>query len=139
MHATALEQQLHERGMRVTAQRVLMHEALRRLGPHVTADELLAEVSKTLPSASLPTVYATLDLFEELGLVKRVRTGGGAALYDPRTAPHNHVQCRRCGKVEDLDSTVDVKNVLRAAKRQGFRPDGAELVVSGLCASCARA
>jgi len=136
--AAPLEQQLRERGMRVTPQRLLMHRTLRELDRHVTAEELLGEVSKRLPNASLPTVYATLDLFAELGLVKRVRTGGGAALYDPRTAPHNHVQCRRCGKVEDLDSTVDVKNVLRAAKRQGFRPDGAELVVSGLCASCAR-
>ena len=122
--------------MRVTPQRLLMHRTLRELDRHVTAEELLGEVSKRLPNASLPTVYATLDLFEALGLVKRVRTGGGAALYDPRTVPHNHVQCRRCGKVEDLDSTVDVQKVLRAAKRQGFRPDGAELVVSGLCADC---
>jgi Fe2+ or Zn2+ uptake regulation protein len=136
--AATLEQQLHERGMRVTPQRLLMHRTLRELDRHVTAEELLGEVSKRLPNASLPTVYATLDLFEELGAVRRVPTGGGAALYDPRTEPHNHVHCRRCGKVEDLDSAVDTRNVLRSAKRQGFQPDGAELVVSGLCASCAR-
>jgi Fe2+ or Zn2+ uptake regulation protein len=136
--AATLEQQLHERGMRVTPQRLLMHRTLRELNRHVTAEALLGEVSKRLPNASLPTVYATLDLFEELGAVRRVPTGGGAALYDPRPEPHNHVHCRRCGKVEDLDSAIDTRNVLLAAKRTGFEPDGADLVVSGLCASCAR-
>jgi Fe2+ or Zn2+ uptake regulation protein len=134
-----LEDQLHQRGLRVTPQRVLMHRALRSLGRHVTAEELLGEVSKTLPNASLPTVYATLDLFERLGLVRRVPTGGGTALYDPRTDPHSHVRCSRCGKVEDLDAPVDTAGVLRAARDSGFRPDRAELVVSGLCPSCSRA
>ena len=134
-----LEQELHERGLRVTPQRLLMHRALRELDRHVTAEELLGEVSKTLPNASLPTVYATLELFEQLGVVRRVPTGGGTILYDPRTTPHNHVRCKRCGKVEDLDAPVDAGGALTAARRHGFRPDGAELVVSGLCASCARA
>jgi Fe2+ or Zn2+ uptake regulation protein len=134
---TRLEHELHERGLRVTPQRVLMHRALRELDRHVTAEELLDEVSKHLPNASLPTVYATLELFEELGIVHRVPTSGGPVLYDPRTHAHHHLQCRRCGRVEDLDTPVDTAPVLRAARRRGFRPDGAELVLSGLCARCA--
>ncbi|HEY8771326.1 MAG TPA: Fur family transcriptional regulator [Thermoleophilaceae bacterium] len=134
---TRLERDLRERGLRVTPQRLLMHRALRELDRHVTAEELLAEVSKHLPNASLPTVYATLELFEELGIVHRVPTSGGPALYDPRTHAHHHLQCRSCGKVEDLDTPVDAAPVIRAAIRRGFRPDGAELVLSGLCARCA--
>ena len=134
---TELERELRERRLRVTPQRLLMHRALRKLDRHVTAEELLGEVSKRLPNASLPTVYATLELFEELGIVHRVPTSGGAALYDPRTDAHHHLQCRRCGKVEDLDTPVDAAPALRAARRRGFRPDGAELVLSGLCARCA--
>jgi Fe2+ or Zn2+ uptake regulation protein len=137
--AETFEQELRRRGFRVTPQRVLMHRALRSLDRHVTAEELLGEVSKTLPNASLPTVYSTLELFEQLGMVRRVPTGGGTALYDPRTDPHSHVRCSRCGRVEDIDTPVDPERVLRAARESGFEPDRAELVVSGLCASCSRA
>ena len=132
-----LESALRERGMRVTPQRVLINRALRELDRHVTADEVLGAVAERLPNASLPTVYATLDLLEEMGMVRRVAARSGAALYDPRTDVHQHVVCRGCGRVEDLDVAVDSARALRAARRRGFRPDDAELVVSGLCASCA--
>jgi Fe2+ or Zn2+ uptake regulation protein len=134
-----LRELLRERGMRVTPQRLLLHRALRELDRHVTADELLDAVTESLPNASLPTVYSTLELFEELGLVRRVPATAGAALYDPRTDEHQHLHCRRCGAVEDLDARIDARGALRAARRLGFRPDGAELVVSGLCSACARA
>jgi Fe2+ or Zn2+ uptake regulation protein len=133
---TELRERLRERGMRVTPQRVLIHRALRRLDRHVTADELLDELGQSLPNASLPTVYATLELFEELGLVRRVPAAGSPTLYDPRIDEHQHLRCRRCGAVADLDVQVDAAAALRAARRRGFRPDGAELVVSGLCREC---
>lgn len=131
-----LENTLRERGMRVTPQRVLIHRTLRELDRHVTADEVLASVSERLPNASLPTVYAALELFEELGMVRRVAAGSGAALYDPRTEEHQHVVCRSCGRVDDLDVKVEAAGALRAARRRGFEPAHAELVVSGLCGSC---
>ena len=131
-----LESTLRERGMRVTPQRVLIHRSLRELDRHVTADEVLAAVSERLPIASLPTVYSALELFEELGIVRRVAARSGAALFDPRTDEHQHVVCRRCGRVEDIDVKVDAAGALRAARRRGFQPDDAELVVSGLCGAC---
>jgi Fe2+ or Zn2+ uptake regulation protein len=134
-----LKELLRERGLRVTPQRLLLHRALRELDRHVTADELLDAVTDSLPNASLPTVYSTLELLEELGLVRRVPATAGAALYDPRTDDHQHLHCRRCGAIEDLDSKVDARAALRAARKRGFEPDAAELVVSGLCAACARA
>jgi Fe2+ or Zn2+ uptake regulation protein len=132
-----VEQPLRQRGLRVTPQRLLMHRALRRLDRHVTAEELLGEVSKQLPNASLPTVYATLELFEELAIVQRVPAAGEPVLFDPRLEEHQHLRCRRCGRVEDLDTPVDSAAALKAARRHGFQPDGAQLVVNGLCAGCA--
>jgi Fe2+ or Zn2+ uptake regulation protein len=134
-----LEEALRERGLRVTPQRVLIHRAVRELDRHVTADEVLAAVSERLPNASLPTVYSTLELLEELGMVRRLAARSGAALYDPRTDEHQHVVCRNCGRVEDLDVPVDSIRALRAARRRGFEPSDAELVVSGLCGDCAAA
>jgi Fe2+ or Zn2+ uptake regulation protein len=135
---TDLAARIRERGLRVTPQRLLIHRALRELDRHVTAEELLEAVSDKLPNASLPTVYAALDLFEEMGAVKRVPVTGGPALFDPRVDPHQHMLCRRCGRVEDLDAPVNAQRLLGEARRSGFQPDGAEVVVSGLCRSCSR-
>jgi Fe2+ or Zn2+ uptake regulation protein len=134
-----LQSALRERGLRVTPQRVLIHRALRELDRHVTADEVLDAVSVRLPNASLPTVYSTLELLEELGMVRRLAARSGAALYDPRPDEHQHVVCRSCGRVEDLDVPVDSVRAIRAARKRGFEPDNAELVISGLCADCAAA
>jgi len=122
---------------RVTSQRLLIHRALADLDRHVSAEEVLAAVSPGLPGISLPTVYANLELFEELGIVRRVSLGRGAARFDPRTEPHHHLVCSRCGRLEDLDAAVDVGPALRAASGSGFAPSGAALVVTGLCAACA--
>jgi Fur family ferric uptake transcriptional regulator/Fur family peroxide stress response transcriptional regulator len=132
-----LAEALRAGGQRVTSQRLLIQRALRELDRHVTVEEVLSSVKERLPGVSLPTIYATLELFERLGLVKRVSTGGGAVLYDPRRDEHSHLICERCGRVEDLDLTLDARRALEAARTSGFTPARAELVVHGLCRSCA--
>jgi Fe2+ or Zn2+ uptake regulation protein len=132
---TELETALRDRGMRVTSQRVLVHRALQELDRHVTADELLDAVSERLPSVSLPTIYATLDLLEELGMVRRVQRSG-TTLFDPRKDSHHHLICAVCGSIEDLDSDLETRQLERAASRHGFAPQRIEAVVHGVCASC---
>jgi Fe2+ or Zn2+ uptake regulation protein len=131
-----LKEALRGRGLRVTPQRILIHRALADIGRHATAEEVLARVEPRLPNASLPTVYATLELLEELAIAHRVAAGAGATLWDPRSEPHHHLVCRSCGRVEDLDAKVETAAAFRAAGRRGFRPDGSELIVSGLCERC---
>jgi len=126
---------LRERGMRVTSQRVVVHRALQDLGRHVTADELLDTVSDRLPNVSLPTIYATLDLLEELGMVRRVQRAG-TTLFDPRVEPHHHLVCAGCGSIEDLDSDLDTSALERAATARGFIHERVEAVVHGRCAGC---
>jgi Fe2+ or Zn2+ uptake regulation protein len=128
---------LHQRGMRVTPQRVLLHRALRELDRHVTADELLESVSDRLPNVSLPTIYATLELLEELGMVRRVQRAG-TTLFDPRVDSHHHLICTVCGSIEDLDSALDTAALERAAARHGFEQERIEAVVHGRCAACRR-
>jgi Fe2+ or Zn2+ uptake regulation protein len=129
---------LRDRGMRVTPQRVVLHRALRELDRHVTADELLEAVGDRLPSISLPTIYATLELFEELGMVRRVQRAG-TTLFDPRTDPHHHLICTVCGSIEDLDSELGTSEIERAADRHGFARERIEAVVHGRCAACGQA
>jgi Fe2+ or Zn2+ uptake regulation protein len=139
MAPTQLTDLLRERGQRVTSQRLLIDRFLRENQGHVTAEQVLAGVADALPGTALPTVYATLELFEELGLVRRVQTGGGTMVFDARTEPHHHLTCRRCGAVEDVEAPVELGKVLRRARRAGFDAEHAEVVVSGLCRDCARA
>jgi Fe2+ or Zn2+ uptake regulation protein len=130
---------LHARGQRVTPQRLVIGRTLRELHRHVTADDVLASVADRLPNVSLPTVYSTLELFEDLGLVRRLGVNQGAAMYDTRPEPHDHMVCDRCGRIEDLNGGVELGGALSRAKRGGFRPKRAEVRVSGLCSDCARA
>jgi Fe2+ or Zn2+ uptake regulation protein len=133
----ALARTLRERGQRVTSQRLVLHRVLTDLGRHVSAEEVYDAAAPLLPGLSLPTVYATLGLFEELGLVQRLSVGADAVLFDPRADEHHHVTCRRCGKVEDLDVSVDDDAVMRSAGKTGFAPDRMQVVVIGLCPDCA--
>jgi Fe2+ or Zn2+ uptake regulation protein len=135
----ALAGRLRETGHRVTSQRLVLHRAVREARGHVTADEVLEAVRERLPGVALPTVYATLELFEDLGLVRRIRTGAGPAVFDPRLDGHHHVVCRRCGAVRDLPPTVETASAVTDAERAGFAGARAEVVVSGVCAVCGRA
>lgn len=126
---------LRERGMRVTSQRIVVHRALRELHRHVTADELLEEVTERLPNVALPTIYATLELFVQLGLARRVQRAG-TTLFDPRTDPHHHLVCTRCGSIEDVESDLNTAALERAARRQGFDHERVEAVVHGVCRTC---
>jgi len=130
---------LRNRGQRVTSQRLVIHRALRELDRHVSAEQVLDAVRPRLPGISLPTVYATLELLEELGTVRRVSRAHGPALFDPRPDPHHHLVCRVCGRVQDFDAPLDLDAATAAAAGQGFAPDRCELVVSGRCADCAAA
>src|SRR2546422_1024013 len=94
-----LAEALRARGQRVTSQRLILHRALRELGRHATAEELLRSAEERLPNLSLPTVYATLELFEELGVARRVPVGSGPVLWDPRPADHQHFPCTHCARI----------------------------------------
>jgi len=132
---TDLSVLLREHGYRTTAQRVVIHDAVRGAGRHLTAEQVLSMVGERLPGVSLPTVYATLDVLEELGEVRRVHTPS-ALLFDPRPDDHAHALCRRCGRVEDVDVTMDLEAPVVAAARAGYQADRAEVLVTGLCADC---
>src|SRR5579871_194785 len=135
---TDLVELLHSRGQRVTSQRLVVLRELRRRRQHATAEEIHRAVHHELPGISVPTIYATLDLFVELGLARRIETGI-AALYDAGLEPHQHAVCRRCGKVQDVPGRLNAGALVGEARAAGFKPQGAELIITGLCAECAAA
>jgi Fe2+ or Zn2+ uptake regulation protein len=134
---SSLAAALRERGQRVTPQRLMVARVLSDLDRHVTAEVVFDELGERMPGVSLPTVYATLDLLESIGLIRRVASERGAVVYDPRTDDHHHLVCRSCGAIVDVDAPIEADALLSAARSAGFAPDHAQVVVRGLCADCA--
>jgi Fe2+ or Zn2+ uptake regulation protein len=134
---TALADALRGRGGRVTPQRLVIARIVDERDAHVTAEEIFSEVTDRLPGVSLPTIYATLELLEELGHVVRVPTSSGPVLFDTRVEQHDHMICRSCGDVIDLDARINRAKLFAAASSQGFAAEHAQVLVQGLCASCA--
>jgi Fe2+ or Zn2+ uptake regulation protein len=136
---TALAAALRTRGQRVTPQRLMVAAVMDDMGGHASAEAVFRAVERRMPGVSLPTVYATLELLDSIGLVRRVATERGAVVYDARTEEHHHLVCRRCGAMQDIVAPVEATAVLDAARSAGFAPDRAEFVIRGLCAACSSA
>jgi Fur family transcriptional regulator, ferric uptake regulator len=134
LHAGELDLagELRARGLRVTAQRELVLRAVRELR-HATPEQL----SEAVPGVDVTTVYRTLELLEELGLVKHTHLGHGAASYRPADDEHIHVVCHECGAVVDAPpDTVDALEK-RLLDERGFVLDRAHFTVFGRCGDCA--
>ena len=99
MAETGWQEELRARGYRVTPQRQLVLEAVAAL-EHATPEEICAEVQRTARGVNISTIYRTLELLEELGLVKHAHLGHGPPNYHLATeADHVHLVCRDCGEV----------------------------------------
>jgi Fe2+ or Zn2+ uptake regulation protein len=120
---------LRKRGQRVTLPRLMVRRVVVQSPQHVTADDIHEE----LPSLSFATIYSTLDLLEEMGMVKRVSTLDGAAVYDSRTEAHNHATCRVCGRMFDIEAATEIPP---AKLPRGFHVEQAQVQFVGVCADC---
>jgi Fur family transcriptional regulator, ferric uptake regulator len=135
-HPDGLDNALRARGLRATPQRRLVLNAVQALG-HGTPEQVCDRVQQAVPSLSLSTVYRTLELLEDLGVVTHTHLGHGPATYHPAAhSDHLHLVCRRCGAVGEAD--VAHARALAAAvlAGQGFHTDLSHLSLHGVCAHC---
>lgn len=130
-----LATRLREQGLRLTPQRELILRAVEELR-HATPDEVLAHVRAQVSSVNASTVYRTLEVLEELGLVRHTHLSDRAPTYHS-TLEHEHVHavCRRCQKVRSYDPAV-VQPVVDALAADGFVVDVGHLAIFGECADC---
>ena len=131
----ALAERLRSAGQRVTPQRLVILGALRP-GEHLSAEEVLDRVEPLLPVVNRSTVYRTLELFRDLGLVSETDLGGGARQFELMEARHHHLICRSCGA--QLELADDLVAPLRAAirERHRFAAGIDHLALFGVCAEC---
>ena len=94
---------LREMGYRLTPQRMMVVAAIEDSDNHISAEEICSEVKATFPQVNISTVYRTLDLLKSLGLVMETDMGEGRVRYHPPDkGHHDHLVCRLCGRVIDL-------------------------------------
>ena len=134
-----LAEALQERGLQVTLQREAVWEVVFGCPGHICAEHILAVVSRERPGLRMnkTTVYRTLDVLVELGLVSEHRCEDGPTQYEPASrGHHSHLLCQRCGTLSDLDHDVaaDLAESLRA--RYGFLVDLESHPILGLCGHC---
>lgn len=135
--AQGWQAELRARGYRLTPQRQLVLEAVGALG-HGTPEEIVAAVRRTATGVNISTVYRTLELLEELGLVQHTHLGHGAPTYSiPSDDDHVHLVCRDCGGVEEMASSVVDDVVRRLSAERGFSVDVGHFAVFGRCRTCA--
>jgi Fur family ferric uptake transcriptional regulator len=132
-----LNQVLLERGVRLTPQRLMVLEALaEHAGGHITADRVLTAVVQRYPYVDKTTVYRTLELLREHGLVVMTDLGGGKFEYELVGQPHHHIVCKTCGYTVALDdATLDPLRALVEAQT-GFQPCFDHFALFGVCPAC---
>ena len=127
---------LRESGKRLTPQRELILKAVNKLG-HATPDEVLAEVRTMSDAVNVSTVYRTLEVLEELGLVRHAHLSDRAPTYHSVGGhEHFHIVCRNCGRVVSVDPGVVQPLVEALRSDQGFVADVGHLTVFGNCEEC---
>lgn len=127
---------LRASGYRVTPQRQLVLEAVQRL-EHASPEEIYAAVKQTAVGVNLSTVYRTLELLEQVGLVTHTHLGHGAHRYHlAAEAQHVHLVCRHCDSIIQLDPAAVGPLVQVLDADYGFETDVGHLTVFGSCAQC---
>ncbi|URM90849.1 transcriptional repressor [Streptomyces sp. MRC013] len=138
MVSTDWQSDLRQRGYRLTPQRQLVLEAVDVL-EHATPDDILTEVRKTASGVNISTVYRTLELLEELGLVSHAHLGHGAPTYHLADRHHHlHLVCRDCQGVIEADVSVAAGFTRELLDAFGFDTDMKHFAIYGRCRGCTR-
>ena len=131
---------LHARGLRWTPQRRILIDVLARTDGHVTGAELVERCREVDPGTIPSTVYRTLDVLEELGLLSHSHAADGREEFHVLpTAAHGHLHCIGCGTTWEIGADEADALVYTLALRREFAVDLSHLSIAGRCADCAAA
>lgn len=133
--AEDIERLLRDRGFALTSQRRAIVRHLVRRGGHWTAADLLRELTRESPPVSRATVYTTLSLLRDLGVLGEVAIPGGEVRFDTNAAPHHHFLCRRCGRLIDLPNDW-LPVALPTELNPPFRVEHFSVLARGICREC---
>lgn len=131
---------LEIRGEKLTAPRRTLVRHIFSVHKHFDADELVADLRSAGRSVSRSTVYRTLRLLVDAGLLRELRlTNRTAYEHDYGYPSHDHLHCVECNKVVEFRNDA-IRQARDAISREhGFRPSGHRFIIEGVCSDCTRA
>jgi Fur family transcriptional regulator, ferric uptake regulator len=133
---SSLAEVLRKRGLRLTAQRQLILEAVHGLG-HATPEQVHQAVTEVAAGVNITTVYRTLELLEKLGLVTHTHLSHGSPTFHSiGEQQHVHLVCRACGSVAEVEPETLGAVARKLERERGFRVDIGHVALFGDCASC---
>ena len=128
---------LSRKGYRMTPQRIMILEAIEGASGHISAEEIYQDIKKRYPGLNISTVYRTLELLQELGMVTETDMGDGRVrFHSAGHEHHHHLVCSKCGKVTDLDESMLAPLSAMLSDKYGFRADLKHLAIFGHCKDC---
>lgn len=124
------------RTYRRTAQRSDILSVVQEASSHLTASEIFERVRRRNSRIAYGTVYRSLHVLAEQGLIQELTFADQASRFDARVERHDHVQCRVCGLIDDVDAPVALLAEHIAAEQSGFEVEGHHTVFVGICPTC---
>lgn len=136
-HCQTLLTDLRRKGYRITPQREIIVEAIAHADNHMTAEEIFAKVQTRTQALNLATVYRTLDMLMDEGLVTGIDLGEGKIVYATvNHGPHIHLVCRGCGHIMDADPQLLATVEDQLQSEFDFKPDLNHISIFGYCSQC---
>ncbi|HHV94855.1 MAG TPA: transcriptional repressor [Clostridiaceae bacterium] len=124
---------LDEKGMKISHQRIKILEYLANNLCHPTADKVLSDMKKVLPTLSKSTVYKTLNALVDANLLKELTIEDNEIRYEYNLVDHGHFKCEKCGNIYDFDLDF---SMLQSDKLNGFKINEKNVFFKGVCKDC---
>lgn len=139
-YVNSSNEMLRKRGYRLTPQRFMILSVIQEAEEHLSIDQIAERVQKRNPYVSLSTVYRTLELLRELGLVRENHLPGEQPHYEAAEGKdHHHLVCRNCRAIIHLDDTLLGTLNEQLQEQYRFQNVTLDLVAVGYCESCWKA
>ncbi|GIV78874.1 transcriptional repressor [Litorilinea aerophila] len=129
-------ERLRAAGYKITPPRLAVLEVIRQEGEHLNPSEILEQARTIHPALGRATVYRTLELLTQLGVVRPIYVGEEGPMYIRAEGGHHHLVCSACGKIIDFEQCMADEMAQELAERFGFQIESHLLEFYGLCADC---
>ena len=130
---------MRDNGLKYTKQREVLLQTLYNNSEHFTPEQLYLYIKERHPglNVGIATVYRSLNLLEESGMVTSISFGAQGKKFELANKPHHdHMICRQCGVIVEFEDQIIEKRQLAIAKEHGFKLTGHIMQLYGVCSEC---
>ncbi|ABR49735.1 ferric uptake regulator, Fur family [Alkaliphilus metalliredigens QYMF] len=127
---------LKSKGCKITPQRLAVFQALKKRKDHPNAESIYKDLEAAYPTMSLATIYKSLELFIDLGLIQVINVGENSFRYDGNNEVHSHLICSQCARVEDLDNSIFQNSIPSVQEISNYKVEKQQFCFYGHCPTC---